>query len=130
MHEEIIKSFIDAINDHNPLKISDLITEDHRFIDAHENEISGKEKMKAAWSEYFQWFPDYLIEINEIFSKNDLVAAFGHASATFKGITTQKKENYWRIPASWKAIIKNNKIGLWQVYADTKIPYDIIGRNK
>jgi len=42
MHEKIIKGFIVEINEPDPMKISDLITEDHRFIDAHENEISRK----------------------------------------------------------------------------------------
>ena len=47
----------------------------------------------------------------------------------FKGYS-DKKDNYWHLPASWKAIIKNGKIYLWQVYADAKIPYDIINKNK
>jgi len=54
---------------------------------------------------------------------------FGFASGTFQS-QNDRKENYWRLPASWKATLKNGKINLWQVYADSKIPYDIINKNR
>jgi hypothetical protein len=105
------------------------MTDDHKFIDSHGNEVVGKEPMKAGWIAYFQLFPDYKIEIRELFLSNDTVAAFGFASGTFQG-SYNAKENYWRLPASWKAVIKNAKIYLWQVYADSKIPYDIMNNIK
>ena len=103
---------------------------DHIFIDAHGNEMKGNDKMKAGWAGYFQWFPDYKIEITETLTHGDTVAAFGFASGTFKGFKTEENENYWRLPAYWKAIIGQNEIKSWQVYADTKIPFDIINKNK
>jgi ketosteroid isomerase-like protein len=130
MDKKIVYDFVNAINEHNVDTIYSLMTDDHKFVDAHGNEVSGKDKMKAGWTGYFQWFPDYKIEITDIFSQSDTLAAFGFASGTFKGIKTDKNENYWRLPASWKIILSNNKIKLWQVYADTKIPFDIIGKNK
>jgi len=130
MDKKIVYNFVNAINEHNVEKIYSLMADDHKFIDAHGNEVSGKDKMKAGWAGYFQWFPDYKIEISDIFSNGDTLAAFGFASGTFKGIKTDKNENYWRLPASWKILLSNNKIKLWQVYADTKIPFDIINKNK
>ena len=85
--------------------------------------------MNPGWIGYFQSFPDYKIELTEVFVRNDTVAAFGFASGTFQGLS-DKRENYWRLPASWKAITKNGKIHVWQVYADSKIPYDIIKKSK
>ena len=130
MNKEIVYDFVNAINEHNVDKIYSLMTDDHTFIDAHGNEVSGKDKMKAGWKGYFQWFPDYKIEIVDIFFHGDTVAAFGFASGTYKEIKTDKSENYWRLPASWKILLSNNKIRLWQVFADTKIPFDIISKNK
>jgi len=86
--------------------------------------------MKKGWTLYFQWFPDDKIEITDIFSNNKTFAYFGFARGTFKGIKTDKNENYWRLPVSWKVIVRDDKIKLWQVYADTKIPIDIIDKNK
>jgi ketosteroid isomerase-like protein len=129
MNEKIIYDFVHAINDHDVEKIYSLMSDDHTFVDAHGNEIKDKDKMKVGWAGYFQWFPDYKIEITDILTTGDLAAAFGFAGGTFKGIKTDKNENYWRLPASWKIIVSQNKIKLWQVYADTKIPFDIIGKN-
>lgn len=129
MNKEIVQDFISAINNHNVDKICSLMTYDHKFIDSQGNQAVGKEKMRDGWIGYFQLFPDYKIEITNTFLDGDTVAAFGFASGTFQA-QSDKKENYWRLPAAWKTVIKNGKIELWQVYADSKIPYDIINRNK
>jgi ketosteroid isomerase-like protein len=128
--KKMVYEFVSAINDHNIDQIYSLMADDHVFIDAHGNQVAGKDKMKAGWTGYFQWFPDYKIEITEIFSHGDTLAAFGFASGTFKGIKTENRDNYWRIPASWRILLSQDKIKLWQVYADTKIPFDIINKNK
>jgi limonene-1,2-epoxide hydrolase len=129
MDMQIIRDFIEAINEHNVDKICSLMTDDHTFIDSHGNEVVGKEKMRAGWIGYFQLFPDYKIEITEIFPNQDTIAAFGFAGGTYEGLS-DRTENYWRLPASWKAVVKNGKIHLWQVYADSKIPFDIINKSK
>ncbi len=129
MKKKIFQDFVSAINEHNIDKICSLMTADHKFIDSQGNEAIGKEKMQAGWIGYFQLFPDYKIEITDIFLVGDMVAAFGFASATFQG-QSDSKGNYWNLPASWKAVIKNGRIYLWQVYADSKIPFDIISKNK
>lgn len=127
MDKLVVYKFIDAINEHNVDKICSLMTDDHRFIDSQGNEVVGREKMKAGWIGYFQWFPDYKIEITDSFLNNDTVAVFGFASGTFHGLSSEKG-NYWHLPASWKAVVRDGKICLWQVYADSKIPYDIINK--
>jgi|SRR5579872_928272 len=130
MDKKIFYDFVSAINEHNAEKLYGLMTDDHRFIDAQGNKVTGKDKMKAGWTGYFQWFPDYKIEVTDIFIKGDTVAAFGFAEGTFKGIKTDQNKNYWKLPVAWKAVIENGKVKLWQVYADTKIPFDIISNNK
>jgi ketosteroid isomerase-like protein len=129
MKKQVFQNFVNAINEHNVNKIFSLMTDDHKFIDSQGNVVLGKEQMKYGWIGYFQLFPDYKIEIKEIFLNGDTIAAFGFACATFQGLS-DKKENYWHLPVALKAIIKNEKIQLWQVYADSKIPFDIINKNK
>jgi hypothetical protein len=84
--------------------------------------------MKIGWTGYFNLFPDYKIELLEIFERNDTVTAFGFASGRFKNSTDPK--NYWRLPAAWKARVMGSRVKLWQVFADTKITFEIIDRNK
>jgi len=127
MSKEIIMQFIDAINKHDIEALVSLMPEDHTFIDAHGNEMTGKDTMKKGWIGYFSWFPDYKIEITDIFEKANEAALFGFAGGTYKGINPET--NYCRVPAAWKAVIENGKVKLWQVYADTKIPLDIIEKS-
>jgi ketosteroid isomerase-like protein len=72
-----ITDFVAAINSHDVETIAALMADDHTFIDAHGNEVTGKETMKDGWASYFQLFPDYYIEIEEIFTKGDLAMAYG-----------------------------------------------------
>jgi len=120
MNKKVFYTFVDAINQH-AIGIYSLLTDDHKFIDAQGNEITGKDKMKIAWQGYFELFPDYKIEVIDVFESVNVIGAFGSASGSFKN---DKKNQFLKLP--WKAIIENDKVKLWQVYADTKIPYDII----
>jgi ketosteroid isomerase-like protein len=127
--DQIVLDFVYAINDHNVDKLCSFITEDHKFIDSQGNEAVRKEQMRSGWTGYFQLFPDYKIEITAIFPSGDTIAAFGYAGGTYEGLSN-RKENYWHLPAAWKAIVKDGKIQLWQVYCDSKIPFDIINKSK
>jgi ketosteroid isomerase-like protein len=118
--KETIVAFIDAINGHNVEALGSLMTDDHMFIDAHGNGVSGREQMLAGWRGYFDWFPDYQIEVNDVFEKGDEFAIFGFAGGSFKGDADRK----WHLPAAWKAIVRDERIALWQVIADTKLPFE------
>ena len=123
--KETILAFIDRINAHDVEGLGALMSDDHTFVDAHGNQVTGKEKMIAGWHGYFQWFPDYFVEVTDVFEDDDKLALFGFAGGTLKG----KQGESWRLPAAWKAIVKDGRVTLWQVFADTKIPFEIIERN-
>ena len=122
--KEIVLAFVDGINRRDVNRLGELMADNHRFIDAHGNEVAGRDKMIAGWHGYFGTFPDYSIEVNEIFANGDRFAMFGFAGGSFKG----RGEANWRLPAAWKAIVKEGRVALWQVFADTKIPFEIIER--
>ena len=122
--------FVKAINDHDVDEIINLMSEDHIFIDAIDNKSVGKKGMKEGWKGYYELFPDYQIEISDITENISTIGLFGYASATYKNITNKLNSNFWRIPASWKAIVENNKIKHWQVYCDYSGLFKIIENNK
>ena len=130
MKTQIVFDFVDAINTGNVDNLCLLMTTDHIFIDSQDNKTEGKDKIKQAWMAYFSWFPDYKIEINEIFEKDSLICLLGYASGTYKALKKTNNSNFWRIPAAWKAIIQDNKVKQWQVYADNIVVMEIINRNK
>jgi limonene-1,2-epoxide hydrolase len=121
---ETIQAFIDAINAHDVESLESLMSDDHIFIDPHGNEMRGKETMIAGWRGYFEWFPDYYVEVTDEFANGELFAMFGFAGGSFKG----QADSSWRLPVAWKTIVKDGRVALWQVFADTKIPFEIIER--
>jgi len=123
--KQTILAFIDRINAHDVEGLGALMSDDHTFIDAHGNQVNGRDKMIQGWRAYFEWFPDYYIEVTDVFEDGEKVAMFGFAGGSFQGKPTES----WRLPAAWKASVKDDRVTLWQVFADTKIPFEIIERN-
>ena len=128
-NHETVLAFIRSINARDPNGLGDLMSDDHHFIDALGNEVVGKEKMISGWRGYFEWFPDYWIEVNEVFAGEasageQTFAMFGFAGGSFKG----SSDASWRIPTAWKAIVKDGRVAAWQVFADTKIQFEVIER--
>lgn len=124
-NKQTIFAFIERINAHDVEGLAALMSGDHTFIDAHGKQVGGKEKMIAGWHAYFEWFPDYYIEVTDVFEAGDKAALFGFAGGSFQNNPTES----WRLPAAWKAEVKDGRVTLWQVFADTKTPFEIIERN-
>ena len=123
-NRETILAFVERINTHDVEGLAELMANDHRFIDPYGNEVVGRENMTAGWRGYFEMFPVYSIEVNEFFEHGDTFAMCGFARGSFKG----KADASWRLPAAWKAVVEDGRVALWQVFADTKIPFEIIER--
>ena len=117
-NKEIVLTFVKAINDHDVDKIFDLMSNDHVFIDGYGNKQEGRNDMKEGWQNYYQMFPDYNIEITDSIESDSIVGLFGYASGTWKTNNEKTNINFWKTTAAWKAIVKNQKIKLWQVYCD------------
>jgi len=129
MEKEIVHEFVKSINEHHVNKIYELMGNDFRFIDAYGNEETGKDHMRESWICYFRWFPDYIIEIIDVFSEGNIFVLLGFASGTYQNKKDANNTNYWRLPAAWRVVVNDNKIQQWQVYCDSKIPFDIIEKN-
>ncbi len=127
---ELVIRFITAINNRNIDLISDLISDDHKFTDSLGNIFRGKEIMAEGWNNYLHLFPDYKIEIDEIYENENRVMFTGKAEGTYQSSNKTLNENHWVINAAWRALIEKGKIKEWQVFGDNKPVYEIIARNK
>ena len=116
-----LQKFVARINANDSSGIIALCTADHVFIDSLGSRLSGRERLEQAWSGYFALFPDYRIEVESVASQDMLAIACGFASATHAA--SQKR---WRIPAAWRAIVRDGQIAEWQVYADNKPVYELL----
>lgn len=126
---DVVLQFEQRINARDPAAIVSLLTADSVFVDSLGNRVEGREKLRAAWEGYFRMVPDYAISHEEIFSHEDTVAVFGSAGGTFSQDGQIRKENIWRSPAAWRALVKGGKIAFWQVFADNE-PIRAIMRRK
>jgi ketosteroid isomerase-like protein len=117
---QVVLKFEELINSTRPEAISAFMTPDGEFIDSLGNRIQGVEKLRIAWTAYFKMVPDYSISHSDIFAHGNTVAVFGSAQGTFSKDGQLAKENYWKTPASWRAVVKDHKIAVWQVYADNE----------
>ena len=91
--------------------------------------MTDRENMKKGWIGYFSLFSDYKIEITDTLQNDSIIVLLGFASGTYR-INNNGNNNYWKIPAAWRAVVTDGKIKLWQVYADNSVVLDIINRNK
>ena len=85
--KETVLSFIERINAHDFEGLGALMSDDHTFIDAHGNQVSGREKMIVGWRGYFAWFPDYYIEVTDVFEEDERLAVW------FRRRIIQRKAN-------------------------------------
>jgi len=131
MDLKIVLDFIESINSANIDRLYELMSNDHEFIDSRGNSMVGNDHMKKAWMGYFDLFSDYKIEITDTLQNDSVIVLLGYASGTYKTNTNHAdKANHWKVPASWKAIVVDKKIKLWQVYADNSVVIEIINKNK
>jgi len=115
---KIVQAFNSAINEGNVEILSRLMTEDHTFIDPGGTAHSGVREMTEGWKDFFRMFPDYKNNFENILQDGNLVVAFGRACGTYNGNRGLVPENRIEWSAAWKAVVENDRIKLWQVYAD------------
>lgn len=84
--------------------------------------------MKEAWMEYFRMFPDYFITIERKTAHETAVGFFGTAQGTYSVEEKILAENFWKIPASWLAVVEHDRIVEWRVYADLEPIHHIMKR--
>jgi len=117
---DVVLKFEQAINSRSAEAVCAMLTSDSVFIDSLGNRVEGAGKMRPAWEGYFKMVPDYSISHSEVFANGDTVAMFGSAQGTVSKDGQLHKENFWTMPAAWRAVVKDGKIALWQVFADNE----------
>ena len=125
---ETVLGFFDAINQHDPNRLAEMMTDDHVFIDSLGNSVRGGEKMRAGWRAYFAICPDYRVSHEDIIHSVNTVAVFGSAGGTISVNGNLLPENKWQTPAAWRVLVRGSLIEEFHVYADNKPVYDILAK--
>jgi ketosteroid isomerase-like protein len=117
---EVVRAFVNAINRQDVDALCELMTPQHRFIDALANVVEGREPMRAAWKGYFGMVPDYSIAVEETHCDGAVVALFGEAKGTYAPSGELDNENRWSTPVAVRASIEDDKVAEWRVFADNE----------
>ncbi|MFX0117534.1 MAG: nuclear transport factor 2 family protein [Candidatus Hodarchaeota archaeon] len=107
----IALQFNECINNQDVKGLSNLMTEDHVFIDRKGEVTKGKELMINGWIDFFNQFPDYENFFPRVESQGNLVIILGYAK------WSKESENDHAI---WTATIKDNLVAEWRIYEDTE----------
>ena len=62
---ETAMAFVNAINSRDVEQLTDLMTDEDKFIDGDGSESGGREQMKAGWTEHFALIPDLTLSVSE-----------------------------------------------------------------
>jgi ketosteroid isomerase-like protein len=127
---EVVLKFEQLINSRDPAVMAGMLTADSVFVDSMGGRVQGREKLRAAWEGYFKMVPDYTVSHDEIFGHNDTVAVFGTAQGTYSQDGKLRRENFWQSTAAWRAVVKEGKIAVWQVFADNEPIRAVMRRQK
>jgi ketosteroid isomerase-like protein len=123
----VVLDFMERINSGDVDAICAAMTPDHVFVDALGARIVSREAMRTGWRSYHQMIPDYKVSHEEIFANGATVAVFGAARGTLALDGNLKKENFWEIPAAWKAVVRDGLVAHWQVFADNQPVRKLMG---
>lgn len=116
---DIALEFVDRINRRELDLLCELMTEDHRFVDS-DGTVSAtdREAMREAWRAYYAMIPDYRIDIEETIVSGNVIILLGIASGTCTADGELEPENRWQTPAAWKALVRDDRVAEWRVWAD------------
>jgi ketosteroid isomerase-like protein len=116
----VAKAFIERINAGDVAGLAALMTEDHRFVDSLGNAVTGREAMRQGWVGYFGMVPDYRLVMDDWFCEGSFVVMLGTASGTYSPDGSLKPDHHWTTPTAIRAIIRENQVAEWRVYADNE----------
>ena len=106
----IVEEFNECINNQDIDRLSDLMSEDHVFIDRDGKSHGPKSFMVDGWKGFFKMFPEYKNTFEKLIAVENHVYVLGFA--------------YWSEespydPVIWTANIEDGLIQEWQIYVDT-----------
>jgi ketosteroid isomerase-like protein len=106
----IVQAFNQCINNRDIDGLSELMADDHTFIDRDGTSHGTKAEMVRGWKQFFEMFPEYHNTFDKIVAEGNRVFILGFAFWS-------EEEPY--DPVIWAAVVENNLVSEWRVYKDT-----------
>jgi ketosteroid isomerase-like protein len=105
--EAVVVAFNDAINRRDLAALTDLMHDDHRFIDATGASLDGKAACVDAWRGFFEAYPDYRNVFDEVHGDPEgIVHVRGRSECSVVELDG---------PARWTATVRDARVAIWHV---------------
>jgi ketosteroid isomerase-like protein len=111
-----VVSFIDAINHGDAAHLASLMSDDHRLLVFDESPLDGKEANIEGWRGYSSSFADYVIYPHQLVARDEEVVVLGHTTGSHLGLPDEEES---RLTLLWRAVVRDGRLHLWQLIADT-----------
>ena len=102
----VVVAFNDRINARDLAGLTDLMTEDHTFVDPAGAVVRGRAACTAAWRGFFAAFTDYRNVFAAVVADGDTVTVIGRSTCSEPALAG---------PARWTATVRDGKVACWQV---------------
>jgi ketosteroid isomerase-like protein len=109
----VVHAFIERINAHDVEGIAAALSPEHQFIDSLGTMFVGRETLRQGWRSYFALVADYHITVRDLVEARSGVLLVGEAAGRSGGVD-------WKVPAAWRAVVRDGQVAEWQVYADNE----------
>ncbi len=116
---QVVRAYVRKINAHNVDELYELMTADHRLVDAFGAAMHGREIVRETWGTYFKRVLDYAITCEQFISGGNTIAIFGTASGTTRPEDQLSPAHRWSVPAAWKVVVRGTRVAEWHEYMDT-----------
>ncbi|MCC8188696.1 MAG: nuclear transport factor 2 family protein [Bacteroides sp.] len=108
--ETVALRFNDCINRRDLDGLTDLMTDDHVFVDSIGQRVEGKRANRKMWNDFFTLFPDYQNIFETVTRQGNTVIMRGRSTCTDERLNTH---------SIWIAQVRGNQLEEWCVCSDT-----------
>ncbi|HEX8262722.1 MAG TPA: nuclear transport factor 2 family protein [Allosphingosinicella sp.] len=123
----IVEALVEAINGGRAERVAAAMSLDAVFVDSLGRRIEGRRDLTEGWRGYFRLFPDYRIEVDGLIVEGPEALLHGRARGTLHRDGHAVDGGGGEVPAAWRAVSDGRRVALWQVYADNKPVYALLG---
>lgn len=123
----VVGAMVEAINGGRGERVANAMSLDGVFVDSLGRRIEGRAALTDGWRGYFRLFPDYRIEVEGLLVDGAEALLHGRARGTLHRDGRAVEGGGWEIPAAWRAVSDGRRVALWQVFADNKPVYALLG---
>jgi ketosteroid isomerase-like protein len=123
----VVEAMVAAVNSGRAERAANAMSLDGVFVDSLGRRIEGRQALTDGWRGYFRLFPDYRIEVDAILTEGLEALLRGRARGTLHRDGRAVEGGGWEIEAAWRAVSDGRRVALWQVYADNKPVYALLG---